>query len=313
MSPEVTAYLRRLRDQLRLDPRVEAEIVRELHDHLEDQANEFVQAGIPERQAWSQGLARFGRAESIAHSIRGAHLEASWTDTFFGGAAFLLPGALIGGGLWRNPFAVLAAAICVFAVVAVGLRQGRPLWFYPWVAIALIPPFIAGYIAFVFLSHQVMDLDAARSTAALVEIICAGLYFPVAGLGLATLILLVVRRDWLDASLMLAAIPPMLAWLVEVRALQGLANAQAQLHDLSTLIGSVYLGIAVAVVAFLRGQRRPRKVAALLIASVVLVSASSVAAGAGVLSFVLIRRTSLLLIFLLSPALTPRYGWRTTT
>lgn len=314
MSPEVAAYFKRLQAQLHLAPNLSAEIVRELQDHLEDQAEELLRTGVPERQAWRMGLSRLGSAEAIAQSLRDAHRSPTWFEALFGGAAFVVPGVLLGLHAWPNPWIMLAVALAVLAIVSVGQFRDRPLWFYPWAGIGLIPPFIVGDLAFDFVTHHAAALDGARNPRLLAQTAGAGLYFPLAALLLSLAILVAIRRDWLDASIMLAALPPMLAWLIAYHSLGGLQDSQRHLSETSALIGSVYLGMTASTVAFLRIPRRPMRLLALLAAAVFLTIASGIFAVAGFQSFILlVMRAVLLLAFLLSPALALRYRLRAVT
>ena len=269
---------------------------------------------LPERQAWRVGLARLGSAEAIAQSFRDAHRRPGWSEALLGGGAFAVPAILIGLHAWPNPWIMLGVTLAVIALIAAGQGRERPSWFYPWAGIGLILPFIVGYRAFDFIARHASTLGAARDPRLLVEGVGAALFFPLAATLLALAILVAIRRDWLDASIMLAALPPMLAWLIEYHAMGGLKDSQRHLSGTSALIGSVYLGMAASTVAFLRIPHRPARILSLLFAAAVLTVASGIFAIAGFQSFVvLILRAVLLLAFLLSPALALRYRLRAVT
>ena len=314
MSPEVTAYFKRLQSRLQLAPDLSAEIVRELQDHLEDRAQELVRTGVPERQAWRIGLSRFGSADAIAQSLREAHQAPTWLEALFGGSAFAVPGVLLGLHAWPNPWIMLGVALAVLVIVAIGQVRDCPPWLYPWAGIGLIPPFIVGDLAVHFLANHAAAVTAVRDPRLVALTVGAGLYFPLAALLLAAAILVASRRDWLDASIMLAALPPMLGWLIAYHSPGGLQDSQRHLSQTSALIGSVYLGMSASTIAFLRIPQRPMRLLALLAAAVLLTVASGIFAVAGFASFILlVIRAGLLLVFLLSPALALRCCLRAAT
>ena len=49
MKLELNRYLQSLKEQLRLDPTSETEVIRELEAHVEDSCQEMQNAGVPER------------------------------------------------------------------------------------------------------------------------------------------------------------------------------------------------------------------------------------------------------------------------
>lgn len=303
MSSEVSAYLARLRAHLALGDEDARDVVRELSQHIDDRAEALVRRGASPQQARRQALAGFGRPRALAQQLRQARLLTSWGEALLGAGAFALAALVIGPGLWRQPLVAAGAAALVVALTLYGLWLGRPAWFYPWAGIALSLPIVAGYVAFAVLRRAyesgLGDPRVLAGTAG------AALYFPLGLLVVVLAVLVAVRRDWLDASVLLSPLPGVLAWVIAVHRDGGLL-AGGGASATSALLAGVYLSMAVVAVVLLRAPTRAAKLAALVASAPALLIVASVLADPAGDVVVLAARSTLLVGFLLSPALVAR-------
>lgn len=310
MFPEATTYLDRLRAHLELGDSVESDIVRELETHVEDRTERLVRDGIAEPEARRMAIGRLGRPQTFAHLMRQAHVITAWREALFGAAPLLLVAALIGARLWQLPAFAIASFVLVVAITLYGLTQGRPVWFYPWAGVALTLPLIAGYIAFAVLRSAIPQIAAGHAGPwELLGVAGAGLYFPVGLLVVAGAVGVAIRRDWLDASVLVSPLPGIFVWLIAVHRSGGLRYPNGSLAGTSVLLGIVYLCMALATVAVLRSRSRTTKVAMILSSALILISIGTpVDSQEAVVTFAV--RAVLLAVFLLSPALVARRSWQ---
>lgn len=303
MSSELRSYIERLRAHLHLSPSVEDEVVRELQTHLEDRLAELERAGLAREEAARSLLQRLDRPRALARQFQETHLQASWHDASAAAAAFLLVSALYATHLWSQPAAVLGVASLIVGVTLYGLWQGRPAWFYAWAGLALTLLSFCGYFAFVLLLRAArLMADGGFDRLSLLGLAGAVLYLPVALIILSSCIRAATRRDWLDASLMLAPTAPVVAWLAVLHQSGGVREAAASSAEADTALALIFLAMAVAVVAFVRVRTRAAKAATMIAtAALVLLTVSSIYETQ--LSLPALTARALLLIgFLLSPA-----------
>ncbi len=303
MFPEAATFLDRLRTHLQLDDGVEHEIVREMRAHVEDRVDRLVSQGVREDAARRMVIGGLGRPQTFAHLMRQAHLVTPWREALFGAAPLLLMGAVIGARVWQQPPVAAASFALVVAVTLYGLSLGRPVWFYPWAGVALSLPLVVGYIAFAVLHREIPAFAAGHAAAlSVLGVAGAALYFPAGMVVVATAVLVAVRRDWLDASVLLSPLPGTFVWVVALHRAGGLRSPDASLAGTSDLLGIVYVCMALAMVAFLRARSRATKVATMLAAAVLLVWIGTPLDSQEAL-LTLAVRALLLATFLLSPAL----------
>lgn len=307
MSSEVASYFARLRAHLGLADGVESDLMRELSAHIEDRVAELQRRGVSEPEAHRIAISGFGRPQTFAHRLRQASLVTPWSEALLGAAAFALVALLVGPGLWRQPIAATAAGALIIAVAVYGLWLGRPAWFYPWAGVALTIPIGVGYIAFAILHRELPRLaDGTITPFGLAGVAGAALYFP-AGLAVgAGAVLVAVRRDWLDASVLLSPLPGMLVWVIGVHRSGGILSGG--IPPASPILGAVYLCMAVAAVMFLRAPVRTLKVTTLVTSAVVLLAGSTLLLTPDPGLMTIAARSALLLAFLLSPALVARHA-----
>jgi hypothetical protein len=305
MRPEAAAYFRDLWHHLRFSDRAAAnDIVRELETHLEDRVQALRARGIDERAAVQVTLRNLGRPETLAHLMR-VHAGARWTDTCVGATAPLIVAFLVGSGFWARPIAVVPLAMAIIAVTLWGLWQGRPPWFYPWAGVALTLPVIAGYLAFLVLRSNVQELPSNLSAGIMLGLTAPALFFAIGAIVMAGSIAVVVRRDWLDASVLLSPMPGVMTAIIAAH--RGtLGSSPGESSSWSPLIALSYVFLALATIAVLRARTRGLKIAAIAFGVIASLSVISLLDGQDVQPLALLLRSAAVVAFLLSPALLPR-------
>jgi hypothetical protein len=289
-------YFAALERHLQLDDADERDLLRELQDHVSDRADAFMRAGLASDAAHRRAIAALGRPEALAHSIRQARYAATWREALFAAVPAELTAVLLATGLWRAAPLALAFALTIAAVTVWGLWRGRPVWFYPWASIAWMLPFIAGYLAFLVISANARD--ALASPLSLGALVASGAYLPLGLLVAGWALLAALRRDWLDATVLLTPLVPALAWLLHLHG----AGAAASVDRMTMTVAFVFAGMGACTVGFLRADSRAARVSTIVASSIALVAATSMA-GASVAPAALVARSVLLVAFLLSPAL----------
>lgn len=310
MSSDINGYFSRLRAHLRLGDGVEDDVLRELEAHVEDRTRALITGGMAPERARRTAIDALGRPQTLAHLMRQAQSITSWRESAFGAAAFLLMALLIGPGLWREPLAAAAGATMITGVAIYGLWLGRPAWFYPWAGSALTIPIVIGYVAFALLHREVASLAAGPPTPlGVAGIGGAALYFPIGFVVVAAAVLVAVKRDWLDASVLLSPLPCALVWVIGIHRAGGvLADGAAGASGASAAVGGVYLCMAVVMVIFLRAPLRTIKVTTLVASSIALLAGTTFLIAPQGDVVMLTGRAALLLGFLLSPALVARHA-----
>lgn len=309
MSSEAARYFEQLRSHLHLGERIERDVLRELAAHVEDRVDDLMGRGVPEARAVDIAIRGLGRPRTLAHLMRQAHLITPWSDAILGATPLALLGAVIGLQQWHQGATVAALTVAVVGMTLYGLWLGRPPWFYPWAGVALTIPLYAGYLAFLLLNHGLPRLlQGDFGIWALTGVAGAALYFPMGAVVVAGGVLVAVRRDWLDASVLLSPLPGALAWIVAIHGAGGLTSVGAPPTSASLTLGGVYLAMAVAAVVFLKAPTRQLKVTTLVGSALFLLLACSLIADANVSFVSLGARSVLLLAFLLSPALVARHA-----
>jgi hypothetical protein len=308
MSSEVAGYFERLRTHLRLGDTAESDdVMRELATHVEDRVDELVRRGMSPQEAAETTLRGFGRPRTLAHLLRQAHLTTSWADALLGASAFAFVALMVGGALWRVPAFAACGAVLVVGITLYGLWQGRPSWFYPWAGAALTLPIAAGYIAFAVLDRGLPELTHA-SPLTLAGVAGALLYFPVGLFVVSAAILVAVRRDWLDASVLISPLPAMLVAVISIHRAGGLSASGHALSDASPLLVGVYFSMALATFALLRAPTRNIRIATLVGSALGLLAVCTLLQDPGGGGVTLAARGALLVGFLLSPALVARHA-----
>jgi len=287
-----------------MDPAAEREILREFQTHLEDRLQDLMAAGLGREAAVARALRGFGEPRVLGRRLREARSSTSWPNAVLAAAPFAGVGALLATGLWRHPAVAAAAAALVVAVTFYGLWQGRPVWFSPWAGTALTLLVLAGYFAFAAAQRAVALLQhGGPEPLALAGITGAGVFFPLAVVILLSTMVVVVRRDWLEASVMLSPIVPVIAWLAALHQAGGLVSASPQDVVIpSRALGATFLTMGLAAIVFARSRSRIARIATVVTTVLVVLAAVSYQHDAGLLLPLVAGRVLVVLLFLLSPA-----------
>ena len=309
MSSEVAGYFERLRAHLQLGESVESDVMRELSAHVEDRVAELGRRGVPENRARRMALDGFGRPRTLAHLLRQAQMVTPWSEALLGASAFLFVALIVGVQLWHMPVLAVGAAAAVVALTLYGLWLGRPAWFYPWAGAALTIPLAAGYIAFAVLHRELPRLlDGSTNNLALAGIAGAALYFPVGLFVVVAAVMVAVRRDWLDASILLSPLPGALVAIIGLHRAGGLTAGSGVLSGTALMLFGIYLCMSMATLVVLRAPVRSLKVTMLVGSALVLLSGSTLLLDPSGGLVTLGGRAALLVAFLLSPALVARHA-----
>jgi hypothetical protein len=290
------AYFQQVRTYLQLDPAVDDEVVRELRAHAEDRLEELRRTGASEDEALRAVIRDFESPRSLARRFQEAHARVTWHDAVLAGLPFLLISALFATHLWRQPVVAFIVGVSVVGVTLNGLRQRRPPWFYGWAGPALTLLIFFGYVAYSMAERAAgLIADGALDLSSAFGLAGAAVYFPLGALILASSLLTATRRDWLDASMMLAPSVPVVTWVVLLHQDVGVGDVTR----MDAAMALVFLAMAPAVAAFVRVPLRSLKLGLLLTTAAVLFGA--VVSSAGLPAVAALALGIALFAFLLTP------------
>jgi hypothetical protein len=284
-------YTDSLKDYLRLDATIEADLVRELNAHLEDKNRELIESGISEKEATVTATKLLGSPRIVAKQMYEIYSQSNWRQALFAALPHLLVAALFAMRCWQNTLWLIGMVVAIAGSIIYGWCRSKPVWLFPWLGYCLIPV-MAVCILLIYLPGG----WAWFATTA---------YIPLALLTIFSVTKQSIKRDWLFASLMLLPIPIVLGWMLTLE-LEDKLIWHEQLYELAPLIALSFAVLALSVASFMRFRQRWAKVGALLTLEVVtlvivgLGGKSTIGLG-GWLILVLLA-----LLLLLSPALLER-------
>ena len=193
MTTTLSYYLDVIRDNLRLDPSTESEVISELETHIEDKLQELKDTGLSDEEAASTCMRLLGSAKQVARQIYEAHSQGSWRQALLASAPHLLFGLLFALNWWQGIGWLLVMLALVLAAAIYGWWHGKPTWLFPWLGYSLLPVVGAGLL--------LLYLPTGWSWLAII------IYIPLALWFLYSVIIQTIRRDWLHSSLMLFPAP----------------------------------------------------------------------------------------------------------
>jgi hypothetical protein len=247
MTTTLSYYLDIIRDNLRLDPSTEREVISELETHIEDKLKELKDTGLSEEEAASTCVRLLGSAKQVARQIYEAHSQGSWQQALLASAPHLLFGLLFALNWWQGIGWLLVMLALVLSAAIYGWWHGKPTWLFPWLGYSLLPVVGAGLL--------LLYLPMGWSWVAILVYIPLALWF------LYSVIIQTIRRDWLHSSLMLFPIPVIVGWFLAAELGGKFPELSVQrLYDLAPWIGLSFLGLAASVAAFIRLRQRWLKV-----------------------------------------------------
>jgi hypothetical protein len=172
----IADYVERLRHELQASPEETEEVLREVRSHLELAAGDVDREGGDEAARLHRALERFGAAARIGRELRQVHGRATWGEA----GLTVLPLAFFGGLALVPQGAAWIAPLILGGATALGWRARWPLWWWAWV----------GWLP--------LAIPSATQD-------------PLWGLlACLVILLLVLRRDWLEATLAIYPLPT--AW-----------------------------------------------------------------------------------------------------
>jgi len=252
IATALSHYLDSIRDNLRLDPSTEREVISELETHIEDRLRELKDTGLSDEEAASTCVTLLGSARLVARQIYEAHSQGSWRQTLLASAPHLLFGLLFALNWWQGIGWLLVMLALVLSAAIYGWWHGKPTWLFPWLGYSLLPVVGAGLL--------LLYLPAGWSWLAII------IYIPLALWFLYSVIIQTLRRDWLYSSLMLFPIPVIVGWFLAAELGGKFPELSMQrLYDLAPWIGLSFLALAAAVAVFVRLRQRWLKVVILVV------------------------------------------------
>ena len=169
-------YLDRLGRELQASPEETAEVLREVRSHVDLAIRDMERNGDDRTACLGRALDRLGAAEHIGRQLRQVHGCATWEEAGLAALPLLLFGVLFSVPrvpAWVAPLALVAAT-------ALAWRAGWPLWWWAWLGwLPCVVPGAPGDLLWGAIAYAVI-------------------------------LLLVSRRDWLEATLAIYPLPT--AW-----------------------------------------------------------------------------------------------------
>jgi len=248
-------YLNSVRDNLRLDPPSEREVINELETHIEDELQELKEAGLSEEEAANTCVRLLGSAKLVARQIYEAHSQGTWRQALLASTPHLLFGLTFALNWWQGISWLLIMLVLVLGTAVYGWWHGKPTWLFPWLGYSLLPVVAAGLL--------LLYLPKGWSWLAII------LYVPLAAWLVYAITIQTIKKDWLYSSLMLLPLPIVIGWFIAVR-LEGSFPqfSLERLHDFASWVGLSFLALGVSVAIFIRLRQRWLKAAILIISGI---------------------------------------------
>ncbi len=252
MATSPSSYLNSIRDNLRLEPSSEKEVIDELQTHIEDKLQELKETGLSEEEAANTCVRLLGSAKLVTRQLYEAHSQGTWRQTLLASMPHLLFASLFALNWWRGTGWLLIMLVSVLAMAVYGWWHGKPTWLFPWLGYSLLPVVVAGL--------SLLYLPKGWSWLAIL------VYLPLASWLLYSVTVQTIKRDWLYCSLMLLPVPTIIGWFLVVEPGGKFAEYWLErVHNFAPWIGLSFLALAVAVALFIRMRQRWLKVAVLAI------------------------------------------------
>jgi len=262
MLPELRRYLINISLNSRLDPREDGDVVRELQTHFEDEIEELCEAGFSDREAVDMATRRFGSARDIGRELYEVYSGGTWLQALLAGVPHLLIALTFALHLWRTSYWLIFVSLVIGGVTLYAWRRGRPGWFYSWLGYFSMVSLAVAFLV-IFVAERVLPPLVLGNNALWVVIV---VYVGVALCLMGYIVIRVVRRDWLFASLMLLPFPVLFVWFVALERDMGLMDYPRhgfQGGDLE--VAFTFLALGGVSAAFIRLKQRHLKVGILSI------------------------------------------------
>ncbi len=289
MITEWYRYLVDLKDNLRLDPSSEKEIVDELETHVEDRFQELKEDGLSDEEAARQSVGLLGSARLVARQIYEAHSQGTWRQALLASLPHLFF-ALLFTLRWLVGVGWLPVLLTVvFGIVLYAWFHGKPTWLFPWLGYSLLPVVIAGLL-----------LLYLPKGLAWVTIL---FYIPLVLWLLCYIIIKSINRDWLYSALTLLPVPAFVGWFLAVEQEVRFSGFSLEyLHHFTPWTALSFLILGVTVAVFIRLRQRWLKILVLVASGLLTLTIVTFASSRlGLPAFLALAL--LMLSFLLVPAL----------
>jgi hypothetical protein len=248
-------YTDSLKNYLRLDATIKANVVRELNAHLEDKSRELIESGLSKKEATATATKLLGSPQIVAKQMYEVYSQGSWRQAIFAALPHLLVAALFAMRCWQNTFWLIGMIAAIAGSVIYGWCRGKPAWLFPWLGYCLIPVIAVG-ILLIYLPGSWAWFAATA-------------YIPLALLVIFSVTRQTIKKDWVFASLMLLPIPIVLGWMLALELEDNLIWHE-QLHEFAPLIALSFAVLALTVATFMRIRQRWAKIGALLTLEILL-------------------------------------------
>ncbi len=306
MPFEATNYLHTLARRLRLDPVEKDEIIQELEAHLEDKAAELETQGIDHDAAVARAVQEMGAPNAVARGMYEVHSPGVWRDVILATIPHFLLASLFALHLWSHYFLVSLLLIAIAFVTWRNWRAGSPSkWSYSWMGYSLAAPALSWLLSLITLGYGAWTLLTTGQLPFNVVLFFLLIgYVPFSMWIMANVIFMMVKRDWLLASLTALPFPFLTSWILFLNWQGGLWSEHAErMQDSDTARAIIFVAMAVTTAVFLKVGPRLLRIGLLTVSTsiLVIITVASLPVSLGALAVILMIVTSL--AFLLSPAM----------
>ena len=306
MPFEATNYLHTLARRLRLDPVKKDEIIQELEAHLEDKAAELETQGIDHDAAVARAVQEMGAPNAVARGMYEVHSPGVWRDVILATIPHFLLASLFALHLWSHYFLVSLLLIAIAFVTWRNWRAGSPSkWSYSWMGYSLAAPALSWLLSLITLGYGAWTLVTTGQLPFNVVLFFLIIgYVPFSMWIMANVIFMMVKRDWLLASLTALPFPFLTSWILFLNWQGGLWSEHAErVQDSDTTRACIFVAMAVTTAVFLKVGPRLLRIGLLTVSTsiLVIITVASLPVSLGALAVILMIVTSL--AFLLSPAM----------
>ncbi len=267
MTTLIRGYLANLSRQLHLEPPEEREILHELQTHIEDKAQELIEAGVSSDEALTYALNDLGGSQSIADQLYEVHSRGSVYHTGLAVLPHILIAVMFAFHLWTAFVWAVIMLVVALVISVLGWRKGRPRWTYPWLGYCLVVPIISWGLAMSAVGYGAWTIVTRGTLPLSIPIYIASFIY--VGLSLWIVIKIVskvARRDWVMASLAVMPIPFLAYWFFYFYTQsEALRSAGQSLREIDSSVAIVFLILAASTAIFFRIGRRLVRVALLVI------------------------------------------------
>lgn len=261
------SYFDSLKQQLRLNPTVRDEFLREVQGHVEDREREFQEAGLSQKRARERAIRLLGSPKILARQIYSVYSQGSWSQAMFCALPHFIIAALFALQWWHHTFMLVLAVLVIIASVLVGWLRGKPNWLFPWLGYILLPV-IAGGVLLLYLPSKWLWFAALA-------------YLPLVILILVFTTRQALKRDWMFVTLMLLPFPIAVGWMLPL--INGADYVLFEhLGKYQPWIALSFAAMALGVTIFVRARSRWAKGVVLTIIQVAVLLALAVAGNSAI-------------------------------